>query len=339
MPLRSSRDSRAIAIHARPLTGQREIFLHQAGQADGRSPLYAELCGRLADNPRVATIVESPPRWDAALRLLGALHNLVLRGEASWEDVDGALERHADFLRRFVAEQRVQTNEVQRCWMLLPCFLELARRTGFSTFDLIEFGPSAALLLYLDRYRYRYQAGEWGGSGASLELHGEERRPVPAELLAVELRVGSRVGIDIEPVDVTSEEGALLLRSFVWADNGERLERLDRAIEVLRRDPPALVRGDFVELVPEYLARRRDEALTLVMQIASAGYVDRSDRERLWATYEAAGQTAPLAVVSTGQPMDGSHDYWALDVTVWPGGVSETYAHGDFHGAWLEWLL
>jgi hypothetical protein len=108
----------------------------------------------------------------------------------------------------------VQTNEVQRCWMLLPCFLELARRTGFSTFDLIEFGPSAGLLLYWDRYRYRYEQGSWHDRDAPLELAGEERRPVPADLLAVQPVVRSRVGIDIEPVDVTTDEGALLLRSF-----------------------------------------------------------------------------------------------------------------------------
>jgi hypothetical protein len=287
----------------------------------------------------VASIVESPPRWDAALRLLGGLHNLVLRGEASWDDVGRALERHSEFLRRFVAEQGVQTNEVQRCWMLLPCFLELARRTGFSTFDVVEFGPSAGLLLYWDRYRYRYEAGSWGAPDAALELRGEERRPVPAELLELQPVVRSRVGIDIEPVDVTTDEGALLLRSFVWADNVDRLERLDRAVEVLRRDPPALVRGDFVELVPEYLERRREDSLTVVMQIAAAGYLEEEGRERLRQSYEAAGRAGPLALVGTTQPRDGSHRYYGLRITYWPGPVSEIVAHSDFHGAWLEWLL
>jgi hypothetical protein len=273
------------------------------------------------------------------LRLLGGLHNLVLRGEARWDDVGTALERHAEFLRRFVAEQGVQTNEVQRCWMLLPCFLELARRTGFSTFDLIEFGPSAGLLLYWDRYHYGYEMGSWGDPDASLELHGEERRPVPAELLALQLVVRSRVGIDIAPVDVTTDEGALLLRSFVWADNAERLERLDRAVEVLRRDPPALVRGHFVELVPQYLEQRREDSLTVVMQIAAAGYLDDEGRERLRQIYEAAGEAGPLALVGTTQPRDGSHSYYGLRITYWPGPESEIVSHADFHGAWLEWLL
>ena len=301
--------------------------------------MYVWLWRRLADDGRVGAILESPPRWDAPLRLAGGLHNLVLRGEASWDDLDAALDEHADFLRRFVAEQGVQTNEVQRCWMLLPCFLELSRRTGYTELDLIEFGPSAGLLLYWDRYRYRYEAGRWGGEGAPLELHGEERRPVPADLLALRPRVAGRVGIDIAPVDVTTEEGALLLRSFVWADNVERLERLDRAVDVLRRDPPTLVRGDFLAVVPEYLERRRSDALTVVMQIASAGYLDDPGRARLREIYEeAGGDGRPLALVSTGQPDDGSHHFYGLRITYWPGPTSAIVAHADFHGAWLEWL-
>ena len=49
------------------------------------------------------------------LRLLGGLHYLVLGGEASWDD---PLDAHREFLSEFVREQRVQTNEVQRAWVL-----------------------------------------------------------------------------------------------------------------------------------------------------------------------------------------------------------------------------
>jgi hypothetical protein len=263
----------------------------------------------------------------------------VLRRQASWNDVGAALERHAEFLRRFVSRQGVQTNEVQRCWMLLPCFLELSRRTGWSTFDVIEFGPSAGLLLYWDRYRYAYEARSWGEEGALLELRGEERRSVPADLLALRPVVRSRVGIDVDPVDVTTDEGALLLRSFVWADNDDRLERLDKAIEVLRRNPPSLVRGNFVDLVPEFLERRRGDALTVIMQVAAGGYLGEPERRRLRGVYESAGDEAPLSVVGTAQPEDGSDRYYGLRLQVWPGPESQIVAHADFHGRWLEWLL
>lgn len=283
-------------------------------------------------------IVGESPRWDAALRLLGGVHYLVLGGEATWDDVLGALRRHREFLRRFVAEQAVQTNEVQRCWMLLPCFLEIVRRTGARTLDLIELGSSAGLLLYWDRYRYAYREGGWGPADGLLELAGEERRPVPGSLLHEHAAVRGRVGIDLEPVDLTSEGGLRLLSAFVWADQHERLERLSRAADALRTDPPELVRGDFVELLPELLARRRDDALTVVLQVASSVYLSPDGRARLAETLREAGAHGPLALVSTGQPQDGSADYWGLRITVWPDGSEETVANADFHAAWLDWL-
>jgi hypothetical protein len=246
------------------------------------------------------------------------------------------LRGHAEFVRVFVREQAIQTNEVQRCWALLPCFLELARRTGAETLDVVELGPSAGLNLVWDRYRYRYANGEWGGESARLELHGEERRRVPAELLAVRPRVRSRVGIDVAPVDATTDDGARLLRSFVWPDQEWRLRQLDDAIVALRADPPELRRGDVVEVLPELLAARRADALTIVWQTLVLEYLPRERRVRVHEALERAGESGGLAFVQASIPRD-DRTYQLLEAQLWPGGVREVLAHADFHGAWLDW--
>jgi hypothetical protein len=260
----------------------------------------------------------------------------VLGGDASWAEVDAALEEHGDFLRRFIAEQPVQTNEVQRSWVLLPCFLRVAERTGADVLDLVELGPSAGLNLVWDRYSYRYRGGVWGRDDAPLGLNGEERRPVPAELLALAPSVRGRVGIDRAPIDVTSDEGARLLSSFVWADQRERLERLEGAIEALRTDPPELIQGDFVELLPDVLAQRRAGALTVVFQTAALGYVDDAARDRVRGALRKEGRRAPLAFVSAGSPRADKRS-WGLRLVLWPGGRREFVGHADYHGAWLDW--
>lgn len=278
-------------------------------------------------------------RWDRPLQLLGGLHHLALsNGVDPWPDPRPLLAGRRDWLRRFVAEHGVQTNEVQRSWMLLPCFLEVARRSGAEAFDLIELGPAAGLNLVWDRYRYGYAAGEWGDARSLLRLAGEERRRVPRALLAVNASVRRRVGIDLDPIDVTADDGVLLLKAFVWADQRERLERMDRAVEALRRDPPELVRGDFVDLLPAELERRSPEALTVVFQTATLGYVPTERRKAVYEAIEAAGEAGPLAFVSTGQPVDGSDEHYGLSVTVWPEGERTIVAHAGFHGQWLEWL-
>ena len=273
--------------------------------------------------------------WDAPLRLLGALHALVLTGRASWSDLDAALaERDLPQL----AARPIQTNEVRRSWALLPCFLEIARRTGSATFELIELGPSAGFNLLWDRYRYGYDAGSWGPSDALLELDGEERTPVPGELLGLEPRVRRRVGVDLDPVDVTTDEGALRLRSFVWPGQQGRMERLERAIAAVRREPPELVRGDAAEALPRLLAGRPADAITVVFQTAVLGYLADEAWARVREALDAAGSDGALAFVWTDRPAEDVHSHWGLWLRLWPGDGPCLLAHADFHGEWLDWL-
>jgi len=319
-----------------PATRTRDVFFDQAAQCEGRSQLYVELLRAWAEDPVAAELVGPDPAWDAPLRLVGGLHYLVLGGEARWDD---PLAEHREFLREFVTTQGVQTNEVQRSWVLLPLLLRIAQRTGAQTFDLVELGPAAGLNLLWDRYRYRYEAGEWGREDALLSFGGDERRPVPAELLGLEPEVRGRIGIDRSPIDVTTEDGARLLRSFVWAGQEERMRRLDQAIEAVRAHPPELVRGDYVDELPEVLAAQPRDALTVVFQTASFGYIGDEGRARVRAVLEAAGEDRPLAFISTGKPRAPEEDCWGLRLVYWPGGEREFAGHADFHGSWLQWEL
>jgi hypothetical protein len=320
------------------MTKQADVFLSQATLADDRSPLYAGLCRRFAHHPAVADIVGPSPTWDSPLRLLAGLHYLVLTAVADWDAVDSALGDHRAFLTAWMAEQGVQTNEVQRSWMLLPCFLEVERRTGAAAFDLVELGPAAGLNLVWDRYRYRYRRGTWNACSTTLELSGDERHPVPAGLLELQPEIRSRAGIDIEPIDVTSEEGATLLRSFVWADQPARLGRLDQAIAVLRRDPPELLRGDVAHLLPEVLeGRRGSAALTVVWQTAVLAYLPPDRRRLVHRALADAGRHEPLAFIEARRPSDGAESHFGLCLQLWPGGERVELALADHHGGWLDW--
>ena len=75
-----------------------------------------------------------------------------------WGVFRAILEERGDWLVRFVRERTVQTNEVQRCWALLPIFLTVAR-TVARPLALVELGASAGLNLLWDRYAYSYAAG------------------------------------------------------------------------------------------------------------------------------------------------------------------------------------
>ena len=254
----------------------------------------------------------------------------MLSGEASWDGVDAALASHGDFLRRWCEEHEVQTNEVQRSWALLPGFLSVADGRPL---ELLELGPSAGLNLLWDRYRYRYSSGTWG-SGA-LALSGDDRRPPPADLLGRSVEVVRRRGVDLSPVDVTTEHGARLLQAFVWADQTSRLDRLRRALDVVRGEPPELIRGDYVEALPALLSDRVAGAQLVVYQTASTMYLDRRGAERMRHALRDAGREEPLVFLTTGRAPDD--DGFALELERFPDGRSQRLAVFDFHGEWLDW--
>ena len=158
---------------------RREIFARQAVYCDGRSPLYAELCRRLADDPRVGDVAPDLD-WDFPLRLLGGAalpraRAARRRGTTSARALERARASSCALVPRSRRCRRTRCSAPGRS---CPAFLSLADGRPF---DLLELGPSAGLNLLWDRYRYRYSTGAWG-SGA-LELAGDDRTPPPAELL------------------------------------------------------------------------------------------------------------------------------------------------------------
>src|SRR5690606_23501967 len=125
-----------------------------------------------------------------------------------------------------------------RCALHVPVLASLP-----GTLALIEVGASAGLCLYPDRYSYRY------GDRAQLD---PEDGPSPVVIeTAIEGDVPDvsalpdvvwRAGIDLNPLDVTSEEDVAWLDALIWPEHEERRARLRAAVDLARHDPPLLVR-------------------------------------------------------------------------------------------------
>jgi hypothetical protein len=313
------------------------------------SPVYGHLAGRLAEDPRPArAILGDEASWDLGLRLFGAVHHLELTGAApdalsgEWDDFAAALRAHEAELARFVREQGVQTNETQRCVVLVPAFLTVVVASGLPL-DLIELGPSAGLNLIFDRYGYRYAEGTFGDPDGRLRFDAVERGRVPRALLETPIEVHSRVGIDLSPIDVTDPDDVVLLKSFIWPGLEERVARLDAAIETFLETPnrPTLIQGDYVELLPGLLADRAEDRLTVVYQTASTGYLTPERYAELKRSLElAAADGRPLALVSSRRHDETeaeTEDGFELAIRVWPG-AERFAALVDFHGNWIDWL-
>jgi hypothetical protein len=111
---------------------------------------------------------------------------------------------------------------------------------------------------------------------------------------------------------------------------------VQRAIEIARADPPRLMEGDFVEVLPALLAERDLDALTVVFHSASLMYLREEDRARVESTLEREGQRGSLALVSYEYVASEAMGF-ALDVQTWPG-ERRLLARLHGHGNSMEWL-
>ena len=331
----------------------------QAGCALAGSPLYATLLEAVnvdlrAGGPslRILAPVADAPFGDAVLlRLLAAVHELVLEGGAP------ALARHypsaggtpgpglaADFLatltqfegRLGAAMQRgVQTNEVGRSVALLGGWLTVARH-GLPL-RVLEIGSSAGLNLRLDRYRYEHDGFVFGPAESAVVFRDPfvgVSTPDPT----VALEVVERRGCDLEPIDPATAAGQLRLRSLVWPDQQDRRARLDAALVEAERAPVTIDRADGIEWLRHQLADPVPGVATVVMHSITFQYLSPSGRAQLLAVIDEAGARAtpqaPFAWLRTepGGPQAETR------LNEYPGGVPRLLATSSYHGPPVAWL-
>jgi hypothetical protein len=307
------------------------------------SPLYAELMRRMADDWDAGGVVRDICQgWEAApggsvvqLRLLGALHRVVLRGDEPelaafyptaggtkdpstvWPVAHAVLQARAAELAEALAVAP-QTNEPGRSAALLVGVVDAVRHSGLSQIRLLEVGASGGLNLLLDRFRFEGPDWSFGPAGSPLVLRdavvGPVRLPLPA------WSVVDRRGCDLSPVDVSTPAGRLHLESFVWPDHVGRFRRLAAALQVAADGGPVPV----VDRVPagawleERLPERPDPSvLTVVWQSITRLYWPVAEVERVRAAVRRAARDMPLAHVSMEYEDDDSRA--VLSVDLWPG--------------------
>ena len=300
-------------------------------QADGCEALGAPFSAELL-RAAAADQLRGGPAWDVlagfesedadaalALRLLAAVHRLVLSGRlpelvrhfpSTGGDGDAGAAaaamlrafgvRRAEF--RALVARPCQTNEVARSCALLGGFLEVARRTSLPL-RLLEVGASAGLNLRWDRYRYDVDGRGWGDPGSPVHFRSAFETPPSFD---ARVEVADRSGCDLNPIDATSAEGSLTLRSFVWTDHLERLHLLEAAIGVARATPARVERLDAEAFLVRELAQPRPGVATVVYHSVFIQYLDAAGKERLRSTIrnavESSKADSPVAHLAMEPP-------------------------------------
>lgn len=323
------------------------------------SPLYAALLSRAAEDVEaggvVARVIGDRPATNASalgLRLMGAVHRLVLDGEApklaasypsagghadpdaAWPAFVALIEEQFDAVDAGI-ERPVQTNEVGRAGALVGGFLEVARVTGLPLRTL-EVGASAGLNLRWDRFLYEARGATWGRPDSPVRLCSyNSDRPLPFD---VEARVVERAGCDAAPVDATTEEGRLTLLTYVWPDQIHRLRLLRAALDVAAGMPVVVDKAEAIAWTTEQWRPKPGTATVLFHSIVMQ-YLPDDRRAAFKQLVRSRGEAeatadAPLAWLRF-EPVG---EEAAVRLTVWPGGTDHTVAWSGFHGQNVRWL-
>lgn len=315
----------------------------------------ADARGTTADAVRGWT--GEPMRDALVLRLAGGLHALVRSGRApalaavyppaALPGVETLAAALGDVFADLALDAALypwldsapQTNEVARSGVLMPGLMVIAAKTGLPL-RLFELGPSAGLNLCLDRWHYRLGDREAGDRQSPVriapEWRGESLLPLP------EISVLSRVGVDLNPLDVRDPATADRLLAYVWPDQPERVARAAAAIAAVAADPPPITRGDAAAFVAAHVAPEPGSCGVVFHSIALQ-YFPKESRAAIAAHLEAVGATAtpgaPLAWLRYEMEDGRVGALPTLRLKLWRGGAAEEQllAHAHPHGTFVEW--
>jgi len=302
----------------------------------GRSPLYGQLANSVADDPELLAFLADLPREKRQPNLLLAAVRYVAGVQPDYATFRAVvLDRRAEIADTMLA-RRTQTNEPARCATLLPALASLPQPLA-----LLEVGASAGLCLLPDRYGYDYGTLRIGGQAGAPVLACRCLGPVPLPSRPVD--VAWRAGIDVNPLDVTEPDDVRWLSCLVWPGEGDRAERLAAAIDVARRDPPRLVRGDLNERLAETAAGAPKDATLVVFHSAVLAYLSREKRaefaravtalDAVWLAQEDPGVLSGLPGFPDAPPAPQGPTPFLLTRD-----GQEALAYADGHGTWIHWL-
>jgi hypothetical protein len=297
---------------------------------------------------------DGDPVADAVpLRLAGGLHALVLKGGAPdlaahyppnpapdraalAKALGETLRQHVHALRRFIASPP-QTNEVARSAVLLGGFLRIAEETRLPL-RLLEIGASAGLNLLWDHYAYDLGGARWGNPSSAVRLKPDWHGAAPP--ISAPLTIASRAGCDIAPIDVKDGGQALRLRAYVWADQRERLARIEAAIRMAQVSGYAVDAADAAEWLDRQLAAPVPGVATVVYHSIMWQYMPAASRARISDTLPSAGGAATVAAPLAWLRFEpeASDAIPDLRLTLWPGGDEYRLATAHPHGSSIRWL-
>lgn len=116
------------------------------------------------------------------------------------------------------------------------------------------------------------------------------------------------------------------------------MTRLRHAVEIARQEPPQLIAGDALALLPAVMAQVPPNTTLCIFHSFTVNQFSPEGRERLSSLLQDRSTQRPIFRISL-EELPGER-YPRLDLTRYVNGTKteQTLAYCAAHGWWLEWL-
>lgn len=324
-------------------------------ECKGSSLLYEYLSKNIASDDILLEICSNARTGQPVPNLLfGAVHFLLLKGKEhplkeyypsivskpklykeSFEYFKDFCQKYRSEIESILKTRLVQTNEVRRCAYLYPAFCAIYEKAK-KPLALIEIGTSAGLQLLWDNYSYSYgQNHIYGNKESKLNITAEIKGENVPILHSTPPPVSTRVGLDLNTVNLKNEEEHLWLKSLIWPEHKERLFMFEEAASYINYSSVHLVEGDGINLLPNYVENISMDSAICIFHTHVANQIPLELKKKLLKTVKDIGDKRDVFHIYNNIQDRYLHlDYYLNGIE-----SKNTIAETDGHGRWFKWFL
>lgn len=323
-------------------------------ECENSSKLYEVLSYQIAEDAELLDIAATIPTGQPKPNLLFAsVQYLLFEKDESLKDYYPTFTNHPlpaeeAFLpfKQFVLKYEqplkelfqtklVQTNEVRRCAYLYPMLAEIFEEHK-QPLALIEIGTSAGLQLGVDQYNYLYNGEISVTNSKTPVIISSKNIGAPlSNAIYTKPKVKTRIGVDLNPIDLKDENELRWLQALIWPEHHERRELLKAAANVVTQLPLQLVRGDGIAKLEELCELIPEDEMIVVFHTHVANQIPKEGRQQLVEKLKNISIKRPLYHCYNNMFDPNLHQDYVQNGEIIKKRVME---NTDGHARWFNWV-
>lgn len=318
------------------------------------SKLYEELSYQIAEDAELLDIAATIPTGQPKPNLLFAsvqyllfemdeplkdyyptFTNNPLPAEEAFLPFKQFVLKYEQLLKELFQTKLVQTNEVRRCAYLYPMLAEIFEEHK-QPLALIEIGTSAGLQLGVDQYNYSYNDEiSVTNSKTPVIISSKNIGASLSNAIYTKLKVKTRIGVDLNPIDLKDENELRWLQALIWPEHHERKELLKAAANVVTQLPLQLVRGDGIAKLEELCELIPEDEMIVVFHTHVANQIPKEGRQQLVEKLKNISIKRPLYHCYNNMFDPNLHQDYVQNGEIIEKRVME---NTDGHARWFNWV-